>query len=239
MNPLTPLHESLLVLPNTWDALSAKLVEAAGAKAIATTSAAVAWKHGYSDGERLPFDLELATVAEIARAVKVPITCDLERGYSDSPDDVARIVQRIIEAGASGVNLEDAGNRELLVAKIRAVKSRLGDRVFINARTDATADYRDYAKAYEMAGADGFFAIRLSDEATIREVAAATTLPLNVFPCLPISKLAELGVRRVSAGPGIARAAYSAARAAAKAMIAGEPFAADLTYPEANALFSQ
>lgn len=239
MNPLAPLHSSLLVLPNAWDALSAKLVESIGAKAIATTSAAVAWKHGYSDGERMPLELQLATVSEIAKAVKVPVTCDLERGYSDSPDEVARIVERVVHAGASGVNLEDAGNRELLVAKIRAVKARLGDRVFLNARTDATSGYLDCAKAYETAGADGFFAIRLSGEAAIREVAAGTALPLNVFPLLPTSKLATLGARRVSAGPGIARAAYSAARAAARAMLAGEPFAAELTYPEANALFSQ
>lgn len=240
MNPLAALHDSLLVLPNAWDALSARLVESAGARAVATTSAAVAWKYGFPDGERLPLDLQLATISEIARAVRAPITCDLERGYSDSPDEVTRVVERAVEAGAAGVNLEDGGDRALLIAKIRAVKSRLGDRVFVNARTDATTAYLDHARAYEDAGADGFFAIRLSDEATIREVAAGVALPLNVLaqPAISTTKLAAAGARRISAGPGIARAAYSAGRAAAQAMLAGEPYAASLTYPETNALLS-
>lgn len=238
MNPLTALHTPLLVLPNAWDALSARLVEDAGARAVATTSAAVSWKYGYADGQNLSLAAQVSTVAEIARVVRVPVTCDLERGYSDSPEEVARAVSRVVEAGACGVNLEDGGDRELLVAKIRAVKALLGDRVFVNARADAKVDFLDHAKAYEAAGADGFFAIWLSDEATIREVAAGTRLPLNLMlsPGASIAKLAALGARRISAGPSIARAAYSAARAAACAMLKDESFATDLTYPEANAL---
>lgn len=239
-SPLFELHRDLLVLPNAWDALSARLVEAAGAKAIATTSAAVAWKDGYPDGQHLPFAAHERTVAEIARVVHLPLTIDIERGYSDVPDEVAEAVARLVAAGASGVNLEDGDDPELLVAKIAAVKARLGRRVFLNARTDGATDYLARAAQYDAAGADGFFPIRLHDPEDIRVLVTGTRLPVNILlvPAGPtLTELAALGVRRVSAGPGIARAAYSTARNAARAMLGGEPVG-DLGYPEANALLA-
>lgn len=135
------LHgEGLLVLANAWDAGSARLIESLGAKALATTSAAVAWSHGYADGDFLPVPLLVATVADMARVISVPLTVDMEGGYSSDPAAVEEAVARVIGAGAVGINIEDgAGAPDLLCAKIeraRRAGSRLGIDLFVNARTD-------------------------------------------------------------------------------------------------------
>lgn len=245
--------ERLLVLPNAWDALSAALVAAAGACAIATTSAGVAWSDGFADGEHASLEDQCRAVGRIASVARVPITVDLERGYSDEPDAVAAAVERIIQAGACGVNLEDAAeDPALLAAKIRAVKRRLGDRVFVNARTclllrgeGSLDDVVARVVAYEAAGADGVFVPRLVEPAAITRVVAATDLPLNVLldPRLPAQdELLRLGVRRLSAGPFLALEAYAAAKSSAVALLGGELVGATvktgLAYPEANALLA-
>src|SRR5438552_14314268 len=97
----------LLVLPNAWDAISARIVVAAGFHAIATTSGGVAWALGYADGEAAPWDEVVAATARIARAVAVPVTADIESGYGATPDAVGRAIGDIVGAGAVGVNLED------------------------------------------------------------------------------------------------------------------------------------
>ena len=196
------LHEGPepLLLPNAWDAGSARLMESLGAKAVATTSAGVAWTLGYPDGNALPVRMLVATVATIARAIRVPLTVDLEGGYSDDPSMVEETVAKVIEAGAVGINIEDgSGPPDLLCLKIeRAV--RAGEHfdvdLFVNARTDV------YLRAPE----------------EIRAVAADAGLPLNVmaWPGLPAaSDLARLGVRRLSAGSGIAQALWGRAAALA------------------------
>ena len=130
----------LLLLANAWDAGSARLIESLGARAIATTSAGVAWAHGYPDGDALPVPLVVATAAAIARLIRVPLTIDIEAGYSDDPDAVGRLVASLIEAGAVGINLEDgSGSPDLLcakIARIRRVAADLGVDLFVNARTD-------------------------------------------------------------------------------------------------------
>src|SRR6185369_4664562 len=98
---------SILILPNAWDAISARVVVNAGAKAVATSSAAVAWSHGYPDGNALPVPLLLATLRDITRTVNVPVTADIEAGYSDDPKTVAETVRALIDAGVAGINLED------------------------------------------------------------------------------------------------------------------------------------
>src|SRR5437867_8180088 len=135
------LHqEGLLVLPNAWDAGTARLIESLGARAIATSSAAVAWSRGYADGDHLPVPLLLATVSEIARVVKLPITVDVEGGYSNDPSAVAGTIAAVIDAGGVGINVEDGtADPGLLCAKIEQVKreaSRRGVELFVNARTD-------------------------------------------------------------------------------------------------------
>lgn len=139
------LHQQdpLLVLPTAWDAASAALWQRAGAAAVGTSSAALAWSCGYADGGALPEHL-LQRVAEIAAAVSVPLNVDLEDGYSRDPDAVARLVERIAALGVAGINLEDGGNPPpLLVAKLDAIRDRLGERrMFINARTDVYLGWR-------------------------------------------------------------------------------------------------
>jgi 2-methylisocitrate lyase-like PEP mutase family enzyme len=114
----------LLVLPNAWDAGSARIIESAGAKAIATSSAAVAWAHGYPDGQYLPFDTLLAAVREITRVVTVPVSADIEAAYAHDAATAATTVARVVDAGAVGINIEDGNDPpDLLARKIENLKA--------------------------------------------------------------------------------------------------------------------
>jgi 2-methylisocitrate lyase-like PEP mutase family enzyme len=225
----------LLILPNAWDAASAKLAETAGAEAIATSSAALAWSHGYADGQFLPATAFLAAVREIVRIAKVPVTVDSEMGFADTPDGVARFVLSLAEVGVVGINLEDGTSPpELLVAKIKAIKAAAKDAdIFINARTDVylanlvgddvkLAEAIRRGKLYAAAGADGLFVPALNDLSGIREVVGAIDLPVNILTMKatpPIAQLKEAGVRRVSAGAAPGRAAYGAAMRGMKMLL--------------------
>src|SRR5271156_1438280 len=131
---------AILLLPNAWDAISARLIESLGAKAIATTSAGLAWSCGYADGNVLPKAALADAIAAIARVIEVPLSADIEAGYSDDPKDVEALVARIIDAGAVGINIEDgAGDPPLLCAKIEAARraaARASVDLYVNARTD-------------------------------------------------------------------------------------------------------
>lgn len=255
------LHADFLILPNAWDALSARLIERAGARAIATSSAAVAWSHGFADGHHLPFEKLRQTVLEIARVCPLPITADSEAGYSDDPAHVGENVAALIDAGAVGVNLEDgAGAHELHLRKIEAARGaavRAGVDLFINARTDvflaklapperAVEETIRRARAFRGAGASGVFVPLAVSRADIAAIAAAVDLPLNVIACpgLPhASELKQLGVRRLSAGTALARAAVTAVQAAAERFIAngdsGGLLAVGGGAPNLNALFTR
>jgi 2-methylisocitrate lyase-like PEP mutase family enzyme len=232
------LHaEGLLLLANAWDAGSARLVESLGAKAVATSSAAVAWTHGYPDGDALPVPLLLASVTAIARVIRVPLTVDVEGGYADDAEGVGETVARVIGAGAVGINIEDgAGAPDVLCAKIEGIKrtaARLGVDLFVNARTDVylrelepparrLPETLARAERYRAAGADGLFVPGLMDRAETKAITSAVTLPLNLLarPGLPpAAELATLGVRRLSAGSGIAQALYGRAAALASAFL--------------------
>lgn len=223
----------ILRLANGWDAASARLIESLGAPAVATSSAAVAWSHGYADGDHLPVDLLVQTIADAARAVSIPLTADIEGGYSDDPFQVEETVARVIDAGAVGINIEDGGGApELLAAKIEAARKaadRTGAPLFVNARTDvwlrklatgeaAVAEALRRAAIYREAGADGLFTPGVVDPAEIRNLVEGVGLPLNVMakPGLaPANDLEVLGVRRLSAATGLAHAALAALRTAA------------------------
>jgi 2-methylisocitrate lyase-like PEP mutase family enzyme len=227
----------ILVLPNAWDAGSARLIEETGAKAIATSSAAVSWAHGYADGETIPPETLLHAVREIARVTRIPLSVDAEAGLDATPDMVAELVVKLVEAGASGINLEDGNaSPDLLVAKIKAIKDavkRKGADIYINARADvylrelsAPEGPREAmiarGKAYAAAGADGFFAPGVADIADIKAIAGAVQAPLNilVWPGLaPVAELKAAGVRRVSAGSGMARAALGALKSTTKQLL--------------------
>lgn len=256
------LHEGPepLLLPNAWDAGSARLMESLGAKAVATTSAGVAWTHGYPDGDVLPVRMLVSTVVAITRAIRVPLTVDVEGGYSDEPSAVEETVARVVEAGAVGINVEDGSNApDLLCLKIERAKragSHFGIDLFVNARTDvylrglAPGDKRVQetlarAKLYREAGANGIFVPGLREAAEIRAVAADAGLPLNVmaWPGLPAAtELARLGVRRLSAGSGISQALWGKAAALAGDFLKSgksEPLGEGaMAYPAINALFA-
>ncbi len=254
-------HEQgrLLVLPNAWDAASARLVETSGAEAIATSSAAVAWSLGYQDGQHLPIEALVAATAAIARVVSVPLTVDFELGYSDDPALVAAAVLHLTDAGAVGVNLEDgSAPPELLARKIRAVREAAAARgvdVFINARTDvylhglvppaeAVEETIRRARIYGEAGCDGLFVPKVTTAADIEAIVRGTALPLNVMAMpgiAPVAELRRLGVRRLSVGPALMEVALSAARRACVELLEHGTYASlfvdDITYAQMNALF--
>lgn len=231
----------ILVLPNAWDAASAAVMADAGAKAVATSSAAVAWAHGYPDGDALPIDKVVETVAAVVRVVDVPVTADIEGGYTDDLGRLVENVSRVVEAGAVGINLED-GKRapELHAAKIEAIKRALGDRLFVNARTDVYlaglaeghAAYLETiarAERYRAAGADGIFVPGPSDPDLIGRLAGEIRLPLNVMGWTGVpdaGRLQALGVRRLSSATNPFRVAYAALARSIEAFIRdGDPSA--------------
>ena len=245
-----------LVLPNAWDAASARLIEEAGAAAIATSSAGVAWSVGAGDGERMGRDRALDLIARVASMVSVPVTADIEGGYAEDPDGVAETIRRVLDAGAVGVNLED-GPRPAAehVERIADARKAAGSALFINARIDTyllslgdpatrLGDTLYRAAAYIAAGADGIFVPGVADAETIAALAAELTVPLNVMagPGSPsISELAGLGVTRVSLGPAIALAAYAAARRAARELLTAGTYQAldgSLGFAETDALMA-
>lgn len=246
-----------LLLPNAWDAASARLWQEAGATAVATTSAAVAWALGHADGGRLPREELLGSLRNMLRVVSVPVTVDIEDGYSNEPLAVAELARAIAEAGAVGVNIEDgAGAPTLLVDKIRAIREPDGAApLFINARTDvylrglasgddAVAMTVERLTAYRDAGADGGFVPGLaSAEDAAKIVAAVPGLAINVMamPGLAsLDALAQAGVRRISAGPAFFRHAYGTAEVSVKAWLDGDfapAFANGLDYARMNAMF--
>jgi 2-methylisocitrate lyase-like PEP mutase family enzyme len=250
----------LLILPNAWDAGSAAVMAASGAEAVATTSAGLAWSRGYPDGGALPVGLLRAAVGEIARAIAVPLSVDIEAGYSDDPGAVGELVAALVGAGAAGINLEDGrGAPELLCAKIAAARSasaRAGADLFLNARTDvylaglvpgpgAVAATLERARLYREAGCDGLFVPCLAAPDEIRAVVAgAGDLPVNVMavPGLPAAaELRELGVRRLSAGAWLAAAALGRARQLTSAFLRNgrsEPLAEGASPGEMDRLFA-
>jgi len=213
----------LLILPNAWDAGSARVIETLGARAVATSSAAVCWSHGYADGHHLPVDFLITTVGEITRVISIPLTCDFEGGYADDPATVGENVAKVIDAGAVGINIEDGlGSPDLLAAKIEAVREaadRCGVALFINARTDvylkriaegaaAVEEVLRRAALYKAAGADGLFVPGIVVPEEIILVAADCGLPVNVMapPGLPPGPQHQpLGPRRHLPGTGPGR----------------------------------
>jgi len=234
------LHQGpeVLILANAWDAASAAVVADAGAKAVATSSAAVAWAHGKADGDILPVATTCAMVAEIVQATDLPVSTDFEGGFTDDLDQLSDNIAQVIAAGAVGINFEDGARAPELharkIAAARAAAEKAGVKLFINARTDvylrglaqgeaAEAETIRRGKLYVEAGASGFFAPGASDPELIRRLAAAIPAPLNVmaWPGLPDAKaLAGLGARRLSAGTGTFRVAFAALNRAAAAFLA-------------------
>jgi 2-methylisocitrate lyase-like PEP mutase family enzyme len=256
-------NSDILVLPNAWDALSARVIEQAGARAIATTSAGVSWALGRQDGQAVTRADMIAVVRRIAEAVRVPVTADIESGYgSGSPEDVGETVRGVVEVGAVGINLEDAPGRggeslmrpEEHAARIAAARAAGGPELFINARVDvylkeigAGSGRFDEtirrARAYTAAGADGVFVPAVVDASTIARLVEAIGAPVNImasYGAPSVAELADLGVARVSVGPAITRAAMATIRTAARELLETGTYdglVGGVPFAEANALF--
>ena len=233
----------MLVLANAWDVVSARILEECRHPAIATSSAAVAFSRGYPDGQRISRAEMLDVVGRIARAVRVPVTADLEAGYGTTAKDMAETTKAAIEAGAIGMNLEDSSDDEsslldlpLQVEKVRAVRETaksLTVPFVLNARTDvylasigpeATRFDRtvERLRAYRDAGADCLFAPGLYDKETISNLVKAVAAPVNILitpQCPSLTELEKMGVARVSAGSTVMRAALHAVERIGKEMI--------------------
>lgn len=231
-----------LVLYNIWDAGSAKVVAASGARALATGSWSVAAAQGYEDGEQIPLELLLQIVERVVAGTTLPVSVDLESGFGAAAEDVGRTIARAIGAGAIGCNLEDSypesgALRETheqvsRIGAARAAAERAAVPFFLNARTDvflvapasehspALVDAAlERARAYAAAGADGLFAPGLVDERLIGRLVAASPLPVNIMMSdrtPPRAVLAALGVARISHGPGPYRALMKVLEQAAR-----------------------
>lgn len=266
---LAALHRgpNILVLPNAWDAASAKIFEAAGFSAIATTSAGIARALGYPDGERLSRDEMLAAVKRITDAISVPVTADMEMGYGDSPEEVAETAGAVIVyARAVGMNLEDASSRKpgalvdasFQVEKIKAIRevaASTGVPLVLNARTDVflrgvgePATRLDEAirraNAYRKAGADCLFVPGVTDRETIGRLVRGIQGPINILAVAgspPIAELQKLGVARVSVGSGPMIATLGLIRRIANELLQSGTYSSftegAIPYAEAKKLF--
>lgn len=253
-----------LLLPNVWDVASARIIEEAGYPAIATTSAGIAFSLGYPDGQKISREEMLARVGRIARAVKIPVTADVESGYGNRPEDAARTATDVIQAGAVGINLEDGtgdprsplADLALQLEKIRVIREaalNAGVLLVVNARTDVyldqvgPPDLRYFetvsrVRAYRDAGADCVFVPGLRDAETISKLVRDVQCPVNILagPGSPsVSELEKLGVARVSLGSGPMRATLGLLRRIAEELKTSGTYSALAgapTYAEVNEL---
>jgi 2-methylisocitrate lyase-like PEP mutase family enzyme len=236
--------DDILVLPCAWDAASAKVFAAEGAKAIGTTSLGVAASLGYTDGEKIQLEEYLQIIRRITRVVGIPVSVDIEAGFSRTAKGAAANVKLLLEAGAVGINVEDldhsGGGKPALVPipsmieKIRAIRvmsEGYGVPVFINARTDAVwlspgndaeAAFQgavERGKAYGAAGADCIFVPGDLDLAAITRLVQAIPSPVNIViksKTPSVGELREAGVKRVSLGSGPMRAGMGLTRKIAR-----------------------
>jgi 2-methylisocitrate lyase-like PEP mutase family enzyme len=233
-----------LILPNAWDAASARLVQDAGFPAVATTSSGVAASLGWPDGEQMPLDEVFGAVARIARVLDVPLTADLEAGYGL---DAAALVQRMLEAGAVGCNLEDTDHAAGKVLRdphaqaewlssVKQAGRSAGVDIVLNARvdifvrrhTETDTDIQEAvqrARLYLEAGADCVYPILCHQESTVTALVQSIQGPINIFalPDLPpAAHLAELGAKRISFAGRLQRAAMAQLQRSLQAITAGQ-----------------
>jgi 2-methylisocitrate lyase-like PEP mutase family enzyme len=265
---LRQLHHNaaILVLPNAWDAASARIFEDAGFPAVGTTSAGVANSLGYADGQHIPREEMLFVIRRIAQTVHIPVTADIEAGFGTSVEEVVETIRCVLEAGAVGINLEDStkgAEKRLLpvseqverIQAVRALGEQMGVPLVINARTDAylvplePASRFDVAveraNAYLEAEADCAFPITVTDADTIGRLAQAIQGPINILAMSgapPVRELERLGVKRVSMGSGLSRATMALTRHIAEELRENGTYDAfmERTIPaaEANGLFA-
>ena len=219
-----------LILANVWNAKSAQIAENSGFKAVATSSGAIAESLGYKDGENIPFVELLYIVQRIKASISIPLSVDMERGYTDDLNELNEHIQKLIDNGAVGINLEDAQGEDIYLKKLSSIKNYLiqtGQELFINARTDVFLQKLssplettiNRAKLYKEAGADGLFVPGVQDTEIIKEIVSSTTLPVNVVNAsktISLAVLADCGVKRISMAVLLYKATYKKAEMIAK-----------------------
>ena len=211
-----------LILANAWNAKSAQIAENSGFKAVATSSGAIAESLGYKDGEQISFPELMYMVQRIKASISIPLSVDIERGYTNDLEVLNEHIQKLIDSGVVGINLEDAQGEDIYLKKLNSIKNYLvktGQQLFINARTDgflqklpsALETTIKRANLYKETGADGLFVTGVQDTKIIKEIVSSTTLPVNVVglaKTASISTLADCGVKRVSMAVLLYKAAY-------------------------------
>ncbi len=218
----------ILLLGNVWDAVSARLLQSLGFKALGTSSAAISSVLGYPDGECMSADENLAFIKMISRAVDIPVSADIESGYGSTTTEILGNIEKFVQSGAVGLNLEDTKDGMLLPVavmseRITAVKQRCSELdcpVFLNMRTDAllmTGSHSENineaierANKYAEAGADGIFVPDLGDldQPGITRLVENIPLPLNLIVgenSSSVQEMEDLGVARLSFGPRMMR----------------------------------
>jgi 2-methylisocitrate lyase-like PEP mutase family enzyme len=245
-NPLYQLHHNgeILILPNIWNPLGAMLLQDLGFKAIATASASIALSNGYQDGEKYPFIELIPLLKRIVQSVSVPVTADIESGYAKNNIELKENINRLVDTGIAGINFEDSKHedqklvaREEQAEKIHLIKStasEMGSSLFINARTDVFIKQNNLpdeeklneailrGKLYKDAGADGFYPILLKEQQMIKSIVDEVQLPVNILmlPGIPgFAALRELGVARISLGPGFLKYAINAMKDVANKLL--------------------
>ncbi|MEO6221130.1 MAG: isocitrate lyase/phosphoenolpyruvate mutase family protein [Ginsengibacter sp.] len=229
------LHNNgkMLVLPNIWDPLGAALLEELAYPAIATASASIAFVNGYDDGENIPFTDLLILLKKITSNVQIPVTADIESGFADTNADLQKNIELLIETGIVGINIEDTDKKnnklfpiEIQCERINLIKRvavEMGIPLFINARTDVYINTKDFineeekfnetvhrGKAYMKAGADCFFPVLMTQQASIQNLISELICPINIITIAGVPDLKilnEMGVARVSLGPGFLKIA--------------------------------
>jgi 2-methylisocitrate lyase-like PEP mutase family enzyme len=235
------LAEKLLVLPNIWDALGAKLIKQVGFLSVATASVATALSNGYLDGEKIPFPELLNIVSKISSAVDLPLTVDIERGFADTQDQLKDNIRLLIDNGAIGINIEDSlpdhkgltsiENQCRKIEAIRETGIQCGVPIVINARTDifllkieenAMAQAIERARSFKAAGADCVYPILINRYDDIAHFVQEVEMPMNVLLLKPISDLQHLekiGVARVTLGPYFLNHALTGMKVVAEGLI--------------------
>jgi len=240
------LHHNgrLLVLPNIWNPLGAKLLEDLGYKAVATASASIAFSNGFDDGQKIPFGELLFILKKIVSSVKIPVTADVESGYSATNFQLKENIKKLIDTGIAGINFEDSlhaesdlFSKEEQSEKINLIKktaSEMGSSLFINARTDVFIKENNLSqeeklneaiergKAYKTAGADCFYPIFLKEKEGIEIIMKEVSLPVNILMVPGIadfSTLKEIGLARISLGPGFLKNAISSMKNIAEKLL--------------------
>jgi 2-methylisocitrate lyase-like PEP mutase family enzyme len=212
-----------LLIANAWNAKSAQLIEKNGYDAIATSSGAISDSLGYPDGEKIPFPELLYIVQRIRASTSIPLSVDLERGYTDNLGQLNENIQKLLDIGVAGINIEDAQGEDLYLKKLSSIRNYLvktGQHLFINARTDGfllkipspLETTLKRAKLYQDAGADGLFVTGVRDTDLITTITSATPLPVNVVGTPDVSSvtaLAKCGIRRISMAVLLYRSTYN------------------------------